>query len=178
MRLDARRRLELPQRAAAANDSFKQRMSWMCAFLLTLLCIAVIECADGDVDARPMRNERIESAIGALAFATLAVGERARAFTATLIPSFVRNGGVECPLVVVTEDSAYFDAVLADLPIAGVCLCGVDDESARRRHHRSASTHASSQSASGYSLCKFATIPTIRSSRATMPNSDVDRRTS
>jgi hypothetical protein len=57
-------------------------------------------------------NARIAHAMEYVALATLAVGERARSFTTTLIHSYVRNGGVNVPLYIVTEDESYFESTV------------------------------------------------------------------
>jgi hypothetical protein len=68
----------------------------------------------GNVARKMDFDDRIENAIVHLAVATLAVGERARSFTTTLIHSFVRNGAanLDCPLYIVTEDDSYFRKTL------------------------------------------------------------------
>lgn len=57
----------------------------------------------------------LNRALHSIALVTLAVGPRARSFTTTLVQSYQRNADTDCPLYIVTDDIAYFDAALATL---------------------------------------------------------------
>ena len=90
--------------------------------MIWLLFVASIQVANG-VDSGD-NVQRLDAAIEHLTVATLAVGERARSFTVTLIHSFVRNGQVNCPLHIVTEDVAYFAPHMASLQESGTVRSG------------------------------------------------------
>lgn len=72
---------------------------------------------------------RMDRALHSVAVATLAVGPRARAFTLTLVQSYVRNAQTDAPLFVVTEDVSYFETELQRLQARAAALSlAVDDD--------------------------------------------------
>lgn len=94
--------------------------------------------------AAPVRGEslsaahRLDRALHSVAVATLAVGPRARAFTLTLLQSYVRNAQTDAPLYVVTEDARFFERELQRMQARAeaASLDSIDDDDDDGRERR------------------------------------------